>query len=200
MSITLLPCGPRRFDTTPRAHVLNRPSNGNTYAATRRGVLTGSGEEEKDGMCLFLPTSTRALAAPAAAAGPEGGGAHASARRPTIRFMSTRDRNRKAVDCPNERSLKKTFSMGLVHLFPSLVACGALMFSFLFARCALYFRETSPRTTDSVRSVPSVPFRIFEEILYGGSEVVHSAVVKYVIFGRFWRGPRKIPLLSRIKQ
>ena len=48
------------------------------------------------------------------------------------------------------------------------------------------------------RSVRSV--RVFEEILYGGSEVVHSAVVKYVIFGRFWRGPRKIPLLSRIKQ
>ena len=65
----------------------------------------------------------------------------------------------------------------------------------IIARSALYFRETSPRTTDSVRSVP-----IFEEILYGGSEVVHSAVVKYVIFGRFWRGPRKIPLLSRIKQ
>ena len=65
----------------------------------------------------------------------------------------------------------------------------------LIARSALYFRETSPRTTDSVRSV-----RIIEEILYGGSEVVDSAVVKYVIFGRFWRGPRKIPLLSRIKQ
>ena len=52
----------------------------------------------------------------------------------------------------------------------------------------------------------SVPFRtfrsvrIFEEILYGGSEVRDMSVVKYVIFGRFWRGPRKIPLLSRIKQ
>ena len=42
--------------------------------------------------------------------------------------------------------------------------------------------------------------RIFEEILYGGSEVRDTSVVKYVIFGRFWRGPRKIPLLSRIKQ
>ena len=70
----------------------------------------------------------------------------------------------------------------------------------IFARSALYFRETLHRTTDSVRSVPSVPsVRIFEEILYGGSEVVHNAVVKYGIFGRFWREPKKYPCKGRIK-
>ena len=41
---------------------------------------------------------------------------------------------------------------------------------------------------------PFRTFRIFEEILYGGSEVRDMSVVKYVIFGRFWREPRKIPL------
>ena len=69
----------------------------------------------------------------------------------------------------------------------------------IFLREALFtFGTLHPELR--ILSVPSVPFRIFEEILYGGSEVRNMSVVKYVIFGRFWRGPRKIPLLSRIKQ
>ena len=63
------------------------------------------------------------------------------------------------------------------------------------------FGAVKPELRKSVRSDYYYYYvRFFWEILYGGSEGGDSAVVKYVIFGRFWRGPRKIPLLSRIKQ
>ena len=50
-----------------------------------------------------------------------------------------------------------TFNIPMRHI-SDLLHCVLIETDLLIARSALYFRDTSPRTTDSVRSVPSVPY------------------------------------------